>query len=212
MLDITTILTGPFSTNTYILWNGDTKEAALVDPCADVGFVTGRIKEAGLSVKAILLTHGHFDHNFAAGTFAKKLKAPVYMDEKDLELIPIYLEEAINFGFDRSEYAEYDGYTFLSDGDTLPLLGEDIRVLEAPGHTKGSLVYIASAGALCGDVIFRESIGRYDLWGGSEEELMNSIKNKILTLPDSTVLYPGHGSRTTVGYERANNPYLLFMS
>lgn len=208
MLKYNTILTGPFSTNTYLLWEENTKEAVLIDPSADIDFVLSKIEEQNIIPTAIWLTHGHFDHNFAVGTFAEKLNIPVYMNKKDEELIYIYKDQAVEFGFDINEFKDFANYKYLSEGDTLNLGNEEIKIIECPGHTKGSLCYITSIGVFCGDVIFFCSIGRTDLFGGDYNSLISSIKNKILIMPDDTWLYPGHGNKTTVGTEKDCNPFL----
>ncbi|MBQ9358563.1 MAG: MBL fold metallo-hydrolase [Abditibacteriota bacterium] len=209
MLNITLITAGPFETNTYVLQNPDTGEAALVDPCCDFEYVTDIVdRKLKADVRAILITHGHFDHNFGAGFFEDRYRVPVYMNHRDIELVELLKPKALMWGFSESDFRQPSRYTDLHDGDRLTLLGEEIRVLEAPGHSRGSLVYVTSAGAFCGDVIFRCSVGRYDFEGGSREELLSSINTKIMALPDDTALFPGHGPATTVGFERQNNPYI----
>ncbi|MBR4748620.1 MAG: MBL fold metallo-hydrolase [Abditibacteriota bacterium] len=209
MLKTTLITAGPFETNTYVLQNTDTGDAVLVDPCCDFDRVTDIVdRELQARVQAILITHGHFDHNFGAGFFEDKYAVPVYMNHRDIELVEMLKPKALMWGFAESDFRQPSRYTDLRDGDRLEPGGIGIRVLEAPGHSRGSLVYVTDAGAFCGDVIFRLSIGRYDFEGGNREELMESISSKILTLPDDTPLYPGHGEVTTVGFERLANPYI----
>ena len=202
------LLTGPFSTNTFLLWDQNTLECTLIDPGADVEFINSKINELGLKPVAIWLTHGHFDHAFAAGFLSEKLNIPAYINKKDEELLDVFYKEAIEFGFSASENIPFSNVIYLEDGDTVKLGSEIINVFEAPGHTRGSLCYATSIGVFVGDVIFKGSIGRSDLYGGSYDTLINSIRNKILTLPDNTILYPGHGSKTSVGIEKSTNSFL----
>ena len=202
------LLTGPISTNTFLLWDQNTLECVLIDPGADVELINSKINELSLKPTAIWLTHGHFDHAFAAGMLSKNLNIPVYINQKDEELLDIYYNDAIVFGFSVSEYIPFSNVIYLEDGDTVKLGSEVVSVFEAPGHTRGSLCYATSIGVFVGDVIFEGSIGRSDLYGGNYNTLLNSIRNKILTLPDDTILYPGHGHKTSVGIEKATNSFL----
>lgn len=202
------ILTCPFSTNTYFVWDDITKKAAIVDPGADSAFITEKINEFQIIPEQIWLTHGHFDHMFAAGILSEKFGIPVYMNEKDRELFSIYYDQAVAFGFDEREYREISDLKFVKHGDIIQLGEEKVKVLETPGHSKGSVCYVTDSGCLAGDLIFNQSVGRTDLYGGDMPTLLESIKNHILTLDDSTVLYPGHGSKTTVKSEKKANPYI----
>jgi len=203
------ILTGPFGTNTYFVWDENTKEAAIIDPAADSEFIASKIDELEIIPKQIWLTHGHFDHVFATGKLQEKYNIPVFMNEKDEELFNIFYDQAIAFGFSADDYKDISEITYLNDGDTFKLANETIKVLQAPGHTKGSLCYITSCGAFVGDVIFHLSIGRTDLYGGNYSDLITSIRTKILTLPENTILYSGHGPKTTVKTEKKANPFLV---
>lgn len=208
MLKYKMLLTGQFDTNTFLVYDKDTLECVLIDPGADIDFIISKIREDDLKPVAIWLTHGHFDHAFAAGLLSKMLDIPVFMSQKDEELLELLYEKAIEFGFSGQEYIPIEKVIYLEDGDTLKLGDEIISVFEAPGHTKGSLCYATSLGVFVGDVIFEGSIGRSDLHGGNYNTLINSITSRILTLPDDTVLFPGHGRKTSVGVEKRTNPFL----
>lgn len=204
------ILTCPFSTNTYFVWDENTKEAAIVDPGADFDFIIQKIKEFEIIPKQIWLTHGHFDHMFACGKLSNYLNIPVYINEKDIELFDIYHDQAVAYGFNEAEYEDITNIININEGDEITLGNETVKVIETPGHTKGSVCFITNEGVLCGDLIFNQSVGRTDLYGGDGATLINSIKTKILPLPDNTVLYSGHGSKTTIKAEKKGNPFLQF--
>jgi len=166
------------------------------------------IDESGCSLKGILLTHGHFDHIMAADAVRDKYDVKVYAscDEKNtLEQPHINLGEA--YGLKLSVKAD----VWHKDGEILKLAGFDIEALHTPGHTEGgSCYYIREIGVLfSGDTLFCGSVGRTDFPGGSMSEIVRSIKEKVMVLPDDTKVYPGHGEGTSVGYERVNNPFLV---
>ena len=207
-MKIVWILTCPFSTNTYFVWDEKTRNAAIVDPGADSEFITEKINEYEIIPTQIWLTHGHFDHMFAAGKLSNKFNIPVYMDQKDRELFSIFFDQAIAFGFDENDYEDITDFKYVNHGDQIILGQESVKVLSTPGHSKGSLCFVTSAGVLVGDLIFNQSVGRTDLYGGDMSTLLNSIKTQILPMRDDTVLYPGHGCKTTVRSEKKGNPFI----
>ena len=207
-MKITWILTCPFSTNTYFVWDETTKEAAIVDPGDDFSFIVEKINEFEIKPVQIWLTHGHFDHMFACGRLSEYYKIPVYMNSKDIELFDIFHDQAVAYGFDESNYLPITNIINVDQGDEITLGSETVKVLSTPGHSKGSLCFVTSAGVLCGDLIFNQSIGRTDLYGGDFSTLINSIKTKILPLNEETILYPGHGIKTKIKSEKKGNPFL----
>lgn len=207
MYKIDSRILGMVGTNCYLLCNMDIKECVLIDPADSQDEISRMIDESGCSLKGILLTHGHFDHIMAADAIRDKYGVKVYAscDEKNtLEQPHINLGEA--YGLKLSVKAD----VWHKDGEILKLAGFDIEALHTPGHTEGgSCYYIREIGVLfSGDTLFCGSVGRTDFPGGSMSEIVRSIKEKVMVLPDDTKVYPGHGEGTSVGYERENNPFL----
>lgn len=198
-------VSGPFETNCYIIWDQVTSKAVIVDPGGGRGQVISIVTSANLHVEMILLTHGHPDHSFYAGSLAEHYSVGIAMHEADIPQLTESLPIAEMF-YDMSEYVSFEPSRLLNNGDTIQLGQSKIEVIHAPGHTPGGLCFLTDAGVLCGDTVFAGSRGRTDLPGGSYGQLMDTIKNKILTLSDNTHLYPGHGPSTTVGKERRTNP------
>lgn len=200
-------VTGIISTNCYLAVNEDTKQAVVVDPAAAPARLMDHIREEGLKIEAILLTHGHFDHIMGIDGFLKEYSVPVYVHEDDLKMMedPQWNQSAIYTA----------GYTFagaapLRDGQTLSLAGYDFQVLHTPGHTPGGCCYyVKSEGVLfSGDTLFQRSVGRTDLEGSSTKDLIRGIKEKLMVLPDDTHVYPGHMGETLIGYEKRENPFI----
>lgn len=208
MYKIDSRILGMVGTNCYLLCNMDIKECVLIDPADSQDEISRMIDESGCSLKGILLTHGHFDHIMAADAVRDKYDVKVHAscDEKNtLEQPHINLGEA--YGLKLSVKAD----VWHKDGEILKLAGFDIEALHTPGHTEGgSCYYIREIGVLfSGDTLFCGSVGRTDFPGGSMSEIVRSIKEKVMVLPDDTKVYPGHGEGTSVGYERVNNPFLV---
>ena len=198
---------GPLDTNCYLIADMATGDSVIIDPGAEPARIKAVISREGRHVRKILLTHSHFDHCFYAAPIAENYHAPIAMHEDDIAGIGGSAEVAAMF-YDMSEYVEFTPDEIIGDGDKF-LIGEsEISVLHTPGHTPGGVCFVTGVGVFCGDTIFAGSIGRTDFPGGSHPQLMFSIRTKILTLPDDTPLYPGHGEPTTVGRERRTNPFL----
>ena len=207
-MKIENFVLGPVGTNCYIVSNEGTKECFLVDMAACPPELVSHIKNSGLTVKAVLLTHGHFDHIMGLDRFLEEFPAPVYACAAEKEL----LESAqlnSSSGMLGQPYT-FHGAQYVKDGDLLDMAGMKIQVIQTPGHTIGGCCYyIADEQTLfSGDTLFRASIGRTDLPTGSMGALVRSVKEKILVLPDETRVYPGHMEETTVGYEKKYNPFL----
>ena len=203
----------PFGENMYILWDEASHEAVVVDPGmmrdGEREMVTKFIDEHNLSVKHILLTHLHVDHITGARWLADKTGADVCGSALDNPLGQELPEQVAHFRIN----VEVEPLTVdrnLADGDTLQLGDETIQVLHVPGHSPGGLAFYLPQSALLisGDTIFNGSVGRTDLWGGDMAQLINSIREKILPLPDETVIASGHGPTTTVADEKRCNPFL----
>lgn len=206
---IETFPVGLLQCNCTILGSEQTREAIVIDPGDDVEEVLARLQRHGLTAKYIIATHAHIDH---VGGF-KELKdatgAPVYLHRNDLELYEILPVQAMMLRLAAPPKTEIDAY--LDEGDELGVGEIKLKVFHTPGHTPGSLCFHApheEAKLFAGDTLFLGSIGRTDLWGGSFEQIMDSLKSKVVTLPDETVVVPGHGPHTTIGREKRFNPFL----
>lgn len=198
---------GMVSTNVYLAVNQETKEAFLVDPADRADYIEKWIAEEGVSVKAILLTHGHYDHIGAVMELKKKLQVPVYaMEAEDVVLRDPSLNHSGAYGQGFTVKAD----RLLSNGQELNLAGFSIRVYHTPGHTRGgACYYLAEEETLfSGDTLFCEGIGRADLPTGNYGELVRSVRNLLNELPDAVRIYPGHEEATTAAHEKAYNPYI----
>ncbi|NLK95515.1 MAG: MBL fold metallo-hydrolase [Clostridiales bacterium] len=196
---INTIPVGAYEANCYLLMDENNKEIAIIDPGGDAASIEKQITNLSGKPKYILLTHGHFDHVGAVEFLADKYKIPFYISEKDEKLM-----ESDNSVFGNIRKA--DGY--IKEGDKINLGDLEIKVLETPGHSKGGLCFVAQDNVFTGDTLFQGSIGRTDFVSGSLEEILASIKNKLLPLGSDVKVYPGHGPSSTIGYEERNNPFL----
>jgi hydroxyacylglutathione hydrolase len=200
---------GPLGNNTCVLIDPDTRSAIIVDPAYGADDLVIPLKQQHFHLEKILLTHAHFDHIAGVAGLSNSAipNIPVYLHPDDLEL---WNEGGggAQFGF-HIETCDSIQAT-LTDGQVLHLGDAEIRVYHTPGHTPGHVIfYIPSIRtALVGDLIFREGVGRTDMPYGDGSALIRSIHDKVLTLPEETVLIPGHGPNTTVGYERVHNPFL----
>ncbi len=199
----------PFQQNCSLVFDEEAKRGAIVDPGGDVPVILDAIKRSGVAIEKILLTHGHIDHAGGAAELRHALgttiEGPHREDKFLLESLP---EKGASYGLFASRAVEPDRW--LAEGDTVTVAGLSFSVLEAPGHTPGSVVFFNEANrfALMGDVLFQNSVGRTDLPRGSHETLLRSIREKILPLGDDVAFLPGHGPASSVGEERRNNPFL----
>ncbi|MEP6828674.1 MAG: MBL fold metallo-hydrolase [Aestuariivirga sp.] len=199
----------PFQQNCSILFDDDTKQGVVVDPGGDLDRIEEAIKQAGVKIEKILLTHGHIDHAGGAADLAGKLKVkvigPAIADKPVLDNIP---NRAAMFNMVGAKSVTPDQW--LKEGEEVAVGGLTFRIVEAPGHSPGSIVFFNEANkfALMGDVLFQNSVGRTDIPGGNHETLMASIKNKILPLGDDVQFLPGHGNASRIGLERLSNPFL----
>ncbi len=199
----------PFQQNCSIIFDEETKRGAVVDPGGDLERIEDAIKQSGVTIEKILLTHGHIDHAGGAADLAAKLNVkvigPAVADKPVLDNIP---SRGHLFGMPGAKSVTPDQW--LKEGDVVEVGGLTFSVLETPGHSPGSIVLFNAENrfALMGDVLFQNSVGRTDLPGGSHEVLMASIKNKVLALGDDVEFLPGHGNASRIGIERLNNPFL----
>jgi glyoxylase-like metal-dependent hydrolase (beta-lactamase superfamily II) len=200
---------GQLQNNTFVIFDESSKQAMIVDPSFQNQPILDFVKETSLAVESILCTHGHFDHFAGVALTAESLtpRPQILLNEKDLALWEGGGgSKQFNFLIKLPPRPDQ----FITHGQVLQLGKEQLQIREVPGHSPGSVIlYIPTLKtAICGDAIFRESIGRTDLEDGDHELLLTSIREQIFTLPDETVLLPGHGAHTTVAHEKRFNPYL----
>jgi glyoxylase-like metal-dependent hydrolase (beta-lactamase superfamily II) len=202
--------TGMLQCNCSIFGDEASKEAIVVDPGdgEDLDALRGVLARHGLKVKAIVITHSHIDHIGAAAKLKASTGAPVYMNENDQELYDHLDVQAQWLGMRSVETTDID--VAARDGDTLALGDAKFEILHTPGHTQGSLCLFEPGQNLlvAGDTLFRDSIGRTDLPGGDGRQILRSIHQKLLVLPEETRVICGHGPETTIGRERERNPFL----
>jgi len=199
----------PFQQNCTLLWDPETMKGAVVDPGGDLDRLEDAIKQSGASIEKILLTHGHIDHAGGAADFAKKLKVPVVgPHENDKPVLDNIPNRGGQFGMPDAKGVTPDQW--LKDGDEVTVGGLKFEIIEAFGHSPGSVVFYNDEHkfALMGDVLFEGSVGRTDLPGGNHEQLITAIKTKILPLGDDVQFLPGHGNPSTIGRERTSNPFI----
>ena len=201
---------GPIQTNAYLVTDPASGGAVLIDaPDGVWPMVEPILRKEGCRLSALWLTHGHWDHTQGAAEVARRSGAPILAHRADRPMIetPEVMRPLIIPGL-VVEPAKVDRW--IEDGETLDALGETVRVGHVPGHAPGSLMFYfpRAASAFVGDALFKGSIGRTDLPGGDFDQLENSIRTCIYTLPDATAVFPGHGAPTTVGAEKATNPHV----
>ncbi|MDP2154452.1 MAG: MBL fold metallo-hydrolase [Sulfuricella sp.] len=198
----------PFEQNCSLIWCEQTLEAALVDPGGDAGVLLASVREHGLHLTKLLLTHGHLDHVGAAAELAARLAIPIEGPQREdafwLESLP---QQSERFGFPHTPAFTPDRW--LEQGDTVSVGKQILEVLHCPGHTPGHVAFFhrASQTAFVGDVLFKGSIGRTDFTRGDYPTLIRSIRERLFPLGDNVTFIPGHGSVSTFGYERLTNPY-----
>lgn len=197
---------GGIETNCYLI--GDDKGAVLIDPGEDAVRIIKKIKERAAKVTQIVLTHGHADHIGALPEVKKFTAAPVLIHKEDAVMLTDAMAN-LSAIFDTPLTTE-PADKFIDDGDEIIAGGVRLKVLLTPGHTPGGIsLYEANAGVVfTGDALFAGSIGRTDFPGASHEQLIEAIEEKLLTLPDETIVYPGHGPQSTIGEEKEENPWL----
>lgn len=206
-MQIERFIVGMVGTNCYVVSNEETSECFLVDPGAYSDKVIAYIREHELKPQAILLTHGHFDHIMGLDGVLREFPIPVYAQEEEEILLK---DASYNASVSYGPAYTFSGASYIKDGQILELAGMTIRAIHTPGHTIGGCCYyIESEHVLfSGDTLFQDSVGRTDFPTGSQSQLVRSIREKLLGLPEETVVCPGHMSETTIGHEKKYNPFL----
>lgn len=197
---------GLVSSNVYIAaQNG---EGVVIDCGCPDDRIIDAINRSGLTVRHVILTHGHFDHIYYIDSLREKSEVKVYIHEADAaNLSEPKLNGLARIPLDgRQTFSPADH--LLKDGDIIECGGARFKIIHTPGHTLGGICILVENCLFTGDTLFKASIGRTDFPGGSDIEIEKSIREKLYTLPDETVVYPGHGGKTTIGYEKKHNPYI----
>ena len=199
---------GPFQENCYIIGDEGTGEGALIDPGDEAARIALAVEQTGLEIGQILVTHAHIDHVGAVAALADEYACPVLMHAEAEPMLQQLPTQAKMMGLRFGKVPAVDRH--IQDGEILEVGSLRLESLYTPGHAPGHLAfYVESEGlVLSGDALFAGSVGRTDLFGGDMEVLARSINERLLTLPEETTVYPGHGPRTTIGDERAYNPFL----
>lgn len=203
-----TIVVGPLGVNCFILGDKQSNEGMVVDPGADCEVILSAVARFGLKVKYIVNTHGHFDHIGCNRHLKEKTGGELLVHKEDVPFLLNASRSAQKYGLSVEDSPEPDA--FLFDGMKLELGHRSIEILHTPGHTQGGCcLYLANEKlVITGDTLFADSVGRTDLPGGDHAQLIACIKNKLMTLPDDTVVWPGHGPSSSIAQERRFNPYL----
>lgn len=201
-----TIKVGPMEANCYILASGKNQSAIIIDPGAQERKIRQVLDKHGLKPGLVINTHGHYDHIGCDDKFA----IPVYVHKDDF---PLLKDASLNLsGFFAMDYEVESEIRIMEDGQVIKYEGIELKVLHIPGHTPGGVALLLQEtqdkAVFTGDTLFHGGIGRSDLAGGSETALIKAIKEKLLTLPEDTVVYPGHGSSSTIAEEKRHNPFL----
>lgn len=191
---------GIYAANCYIITDENTKDALVIDPGGDEDDIIDYINEKGLKVQAVLVTHGHFDHVGAVRVLAEKYDVKIYINEKDHRLME---KGAGAFG----DISGSD-IIYIGDNEVIKYGSIEIKAIETPGHSPGSMSYLVKDDLFTGDALFQMSIGRTDLEGGDFDTLISSIVEKLIILGDHINVHPGHGMSSTIQQERLYNPYL----
>jgi hydroxyacylglutathione hydrolase len=211
VVTLKTFVFNPFQENTYLLFD-ETRQCVIIDPgCyAEYEYHTlfNYIKEEKLKPVQLVNTHGHIDHVLGIAKVSSQFNLVPLIHKEEKKLLDIAPEQGLMFGLSLSPLPEE--WKFISDKENVSFGNSTLQVLYVPGHSRGSVALYGATDnfVITGDVLFKSSIGRTDLAGGDYNTLINSIEKKLMTLPDNTLVFPGHGPSTTIGEERISNPFL----
>jgi hydroxyacylglutathione hydrolase len=206
-MHIETIVVGMFATNCYLLTDPQTSQAVLIDPGAEADRVIKKVEDKQIKLQYIVNTHCHIDHACEVAQVQKYFNVPFYIHEEEAPLLKMLPEQGRLFGLVVKDTPTVTAY--IKDGEVLQFGNMKGRVLHTPGHSPGGISINFDNHLFVGDCLFMDSIGRTDLYRGDYDQLIHSIKTKLLTFDDSVTVYPGHGPSTTIGREKALNPFLI---
>ena len=212
MISIKKFVFNPFFENTYLIWETDSLDAAIIDPgcftLQEEDEIKNFISSKNLKLRLLINTHCHIDHVFGCKFIKDNFQTQFLVPENELPLLENMEQQAAFVGMENIIVPKFD--VLINENTEIKLGNEKIIVLDTPGHTPGEIsLYMKNQNyCLTGDVLFENSIGRTDLTGGDYKTLMNSIRKKLLVLPDETVIFPGHGLESTIGKEKKYNPFL----
>jgi hydroxyacylglutathione hydrolase len=204
MVETKAVVVGMLEGNCYLVKCNPKGEGVIIDPGDEAGRIEAEVRDMGMEPEAILLTHGHIDHVNAAAALRKRFRCRVACHSLDRGMVES--GDVLSLWGLQREPCTVDQE--IADGDVIRIGGSEIRVLHTPGHTGGSVCYLIDSAVFSGDVLFKCSIGRTDLPGGSDRQMADTLKNKIAVLDAGLKVYPGHGPETTMGYEKKHNPFL----
>ncbi len=206
ILELLTV--GPFQENCYVIGDEETATGAVVDPGDEAARIALAVEQTNLEIGQLLITHAHIDHVGAVAALVDEYACPVLMHAEAEPMLKQLPTQALMMGLKFGKVPTVDRY--VGDEEVLEVGGLKLKSLYTPGHAPGHLAFYLESEALVlsGDALFAGSVGRTDLFGGSMDVLMQSINERLLTLPDETRVYPGHGPQTTIGDERRHNPFL----
>ena len=205
-MKLKTLNMGLFKVNNYLLFDEESKDIILIDAGGDFEITKSAIDELGGNLKYLLNTHAHMDHIAGDFDIQKNYDVPVYIQKDDKEQLP-HFKEYLNY-VGMPDYELPENVNFIEGNETFKIGNKTIRTIHTPGHTQGGVCYLIDDMLFSGDSLFYESIGRTDLLGGNHNQLLNSIKTKLLVLPEEIKVYPGHGPSTTIEHEKQFNAYV----
>lgn len=197
---------GPLDNNLYLLTVTGSRDAIVVDPSLESEDVLDTIRSRGLTVRRILLTHAHIDHIVMVKAFHEATRAPVWLHAGDRTFYEHAAEQAESMGLTWPGTVPIAHW--IEDGEEVGIPGLEVRAVHTPGHSPGSVTFVTPEGLVSGDVLFQGSVGRTDLPGGNWDTLLRTIRERIFPYPGETVVHPGHGPLTTIGQEKAHNPFV----
>lgn len=206
-MEIKSYPNGVFGATTYLVYDKESKEGVLIDCTCAVDEILNFIKQQNINLKYILITHGHFDHVYCLAEFKEKFpQIQVLMHKDDMPLLNQVANQCSMTGVEEIKVPCIDAL-INDDTKNLKIGNSEIKIIHTKGHSKGGVCYLIGDNLFSGDTLFKTSIGRCDLFGGNIKEIEHSIKEKLFKLDDSITVYPGHGDKTTIGYEKKFNPY-----
>ena len=206
MLQIKRLTVGAFAMNCYLVYDEESRDGIFIDPGMEADRLIQHVEDLDLNIKFIVNTHAHIDHVAEAGIIQNHFKIPFYLHSEEIPLLDSVEEQAVMFGITPGHKPQVTEY--LDEKDTISFSSFKGKILHTPGHSPGSISIYFNGHVFVGDCLFMDSIGRTDLYKGDYDQLIQSIRTKLLTLPEDTKVYSGHGPTTTIGREKLYNPFL----